>query len=60
MAIKIQEFSSASMFEQIDQMICQHNLKPVADKVLNLEKRKEALKYMENGSHFGQIVLKIS
>jgi NADPH:quinone reductase-like Zn-dependent oxidoreductase len=51
---------SRQMFEQMNLMICQHNhLKPVVDKVFEFEQVKDALVYMENGSHFGKIVVKI-
>lgn len=51
---------SRQMFEQMNQMLCFHNhLKPVIDKVFDFEETKEALKYMESGSHFGKIVIRI-
>lgn len=50
---------SRQMFEQMNQIIEQFHIKPVIDKVFPFEETKEALKYMESGSHFGKIVLKI-
>jgi NADPH:quinone reductase-like Zn-dependent oxidoreductase len=48
------------MFERMNQMICQHpQMKPVVDKVFGFEEAKDAFRYMESGSHFGKIVLKI-
>ncbi len=51
---------SRQMFEQMNLMLCQYNhLKPVIDKVFEFDQVQEALKYMESGSHFGKIVVKI-
>jgi len=51
---------SRQMFEQMNLMICQYShLKPVVDKVFEFNEVKAALKYMESGSHFGKIVVKI-
>lgn len=61
-SIKLQGLfvGSRQMFEAMNQMFCQHNhLKPVIDKVFDFEKAKDALKFMESGSHFGKIVVKI-
>jgi len=51
---------SRQMFEQMNLMLCKHShLKPVIDKVFEFGEVKDALKYMESGSHFGKIVVKI-
>jgi NADPH:quinone reductase-like Zn-dependent oxidoreductase len=50
---------SRQMFERMNQMICQHTLKPVIDKVFEFGEVKDAFRYMESGSHFGKIVVKI-
>ena len=50
---------SRQMFEQMNLMICQHNLKPVIDKVFEFGEVQEALRHLESGSHFGKIVVKI-
>ncbi|MCA1638866.1 MAG: NAD(P)-dependent alcohol dehydrogenase [Acidobacteria bacterium] len=50
---------SRQMFEDMNRLICQHNLKPVIDKTFPFDEAKDALKYMESGSHFGKIVVKI-
>ena len=36
-----------------------HGIKPVIDRVFSFEEAKEALKYMEEGSHVGKIVIKV-
>lgn len=52
---------SRQMFEQLNQLLCFHNhMKPQVDKVFAFDEIKDALKYMESGSHFGKIVVKIS
>ncbi len=61
-AVKMQGIfvGSRQMFEDMNRLICQHNLKPVVDKTFAFEEAREALEYMESGSHFGKIVIKIS
>ncbi|MCU1289414.1 MAG: NADPH:quinone reductase [Acidobacteria bacterium] len=50
---------SKQMFEDMNRLICQHHLHPVIDKVYEFGEVKEALKCMENGEHFGKIVIRI-
>ncbi|MDQ3373112.1 MAG: NAD(P)-dependent alcohol dehydrogenase [Acidobacteriota bacterium] len=61
-AVKMQGIfvGSRQMFEDMNRLICQHNLKPVIDKTFAFEETQQALEYMESGSHFGKIVIKIS
>jgi NADPH:quinone reductase-like Zn-dependent oxidoreductase len=49
---------SRLMFEQMNSAIEANRLRPVIDKVFPFEEAREALKYMESGSHFGKIVIK--
>jgi len=49
---------SRQMFEEMNRAITANGLKPVIDRTFPLEEAREALKYMESGSHFGKIVLK--
>ncbi|MCY7374848.1 MAG: NAD(P)-dependent alcohol dehydrogenase [Pyrinomonadaceae bacterium] len=50
---------SRQMFEDMNRVFCQHtHLKPVIDKTFEFGEVKDALKYMESGSHFGKIVIK--
>jgi NADPH:quinone reductase-like Zn-dependent oxidoreductase len=52
---------SRQMFEDMNRVFCQHtHLKPVIDKTYEFGEVKDALKYMESGSHFGKIVVKIN
>jgi NADPH:quinone reductase-like Zn-dependent oxidoreductase len=51
---------SRQMFEQMNLMLCKHSdLKPVIDKTFAFDEIQDAFKYMESGSHFGKIVVKI-
>jgi NADPH:quinone reductase-like Zn-dependent oxidoreductase len=49
---------SRQMFEDMNSAIEANKLKPVIDKTFAFEEVREALKYMESGSHFGKIVVK--
>ena len=50
---------SRQMFEEMNAKIESSGLKPVIDRVFKFEQAREALEYMESGSHFGKIVVKI-
>lgn len=60
-SIKLQGIyvGSRHMFEDMNRLISQHHLKPIIDKTFEFGEVKDALKYMESGSHFGKIVVKI-
>ena len=49
---------SKQMFEDLNRAIEAVKLKPVVDRVFSFDEAKEALRYMESGSHFGKIVVK--
>ncbi len=49
---------SRKMFEDTNSAIEANKLKPVIDKTFAFEEVREALKYMESGSHFGKIVIR--
>lgn len=49
---------SRAMFEAMNRAIEASSLRPVLDKVFSFGEAKEALSYMESGSHFGKIVLR--
>lgn len=46
-----------STFEQMNNAIALHKLKPVIDRVFPFEEAPEALKYMERGGHVGKICI---
>ena len=48
---------SRRMFEEVNRAVAANRLKPVVDKTFAFEEAREALKYMESGSHFGKIVI---
>jgi NADPH:quinone reductase-like Zn-dependent oxidoreductase len=49
---------SRDMFESMNRAIVLHQLRPVIDRVFPFEEAREALRYMENGAHFGKIVIR--
>ncbi len=53
------ETGSKEMFEEMCRFIEKHNIKPVIARSYKFDEVKEALKYMESGSHFGKVVVKI-
>lgn len=48
---------SREMFEAMNQAITLHQIKPIVDRVFPFSEAREALKYMESGSHFGKICI---
>ena len=50
---------SRNMFEEMNRAISHAKLRPVIDKTFAFDEAREALRYMESGSHFGKIVVKI-
>lgn len=60
-AVKMQGIyvGSRAMFEDMNNAIELNGIKPVIDKVFEFGEVREALKYMESGSHFGKIVMSI-
>ena len=47
------------MFEDMNRAIDEAKLRPIVDKVFEFDQVREALTYMERGSHFGKIVVTI-
>ncbi|MEO7672675.1 MAG: NAD(P)-dependent alcohol dehydrogenase [Pyrinomonadaceae bacterium] len=60
-AIRLQGVFTGSryMFEEMNRAISFAKLRPVIDKTFEFGEVREALRYMESGSHFGKIVVKI-
>ncbi|HLM02490.1 MAG TPA: NAD(P)-dependent alcohol dehydrogenase, partial [Pyrinomonadaceae bacterium] len=54
------ETGSREMFEEMNRFIETNRIKPVIDKTFAFEEVRDALKYLESGSHFGKIVVKIN
>jgi NADPH:quinone reductase-like Zn-dependent oxidoreductase len=50
---------SRQMFEDLNRAITANGLKPVIDRNFKFEEAREALRYMESGSHFGKIVINL-
>jgi len=50
---------SRARFEAMNRAIAQHKLKPVIDSTFPLEKAADAFRHMEQGKHFGKIVISL-
>jgi NADPH:quinone reductase-like Zn-dependent oxidoreductase len=50
---------SRARFEAMNRAISQHKVKPVVDSTFPLEKAVDAFRHMEQGKHFGKIVVSI-
>lgn len=50
---------SKRMFEDMNKAISVNKLRPVIDRVFDFGEAREAVEYMESGSHFGKIVVRI-
>ncbi|HJQ27165.1 MAG TPA: NAD(P)-dependent alcohol dehydrogenase [Blastocatellia bacterium] len=48
---------SRAMFEAMNRAVEANGLRPVIDKTFGFAEAREALRYMESGSHFGKIVM---
>jgi NADPH:quinone reductase-like Zn-dependent oxidoreductase len=48
------------MFESMNKAITLHRLHPVVDRVFSFGEVRDALRYMESGSHFGKICVSLS
>jgi NADPH:quinone reductase-like Zn-dependent oxidoreductase len=61
-AIRLQGIfvGSRKMLEDLCRAVEVNKLKPVVDRVFAFEDAREALHYLESGSHFGKIVVRIS
>ncbi len=49
---------SRQMFEEMNDAINTNKLRPAIDKTFAFKEVAEALRYMENGRHFGKIVVR--
>lgn len=50
---------SRKMFEDMNRALTLNNLKPVIDRVFPFDEAPQALAYLQSGSHFGKIVVRI-
>jgi NADPH:quinone reductase-like Zn-dependent oxidoreductase len=48
---------SRAMFETMNRAIAQNRMRPVIDRVFSFDEIREALRYLESGSHFGKICI---
>jgi NADPH:quinone reductase-like Zn-dependent oxidoreductase len=50
---------SRAMFEEMNRAVALHQLRPVVDRVFPFAEAPQALHYLESGTHFGKICLRI-
>ena len=50
---------SCEMFESMNRAIIQNSLRPIVDRVFPFSEAKDALEFLQSGSHFGKIVIRI-
>jgi NADPH:quinone reductase-like Zn-dependent oxidoreductase len=50
---------SREMFEGMNAFISEKEIRPVIDRTFPFEEAKEALRYMQSGSHFGKVVIRV-
>jgi NADPH:quinone reductase-like Zn-dependent oxidoreductase len=53
------ETGSREMFEEMNEFIELHNIKPIIDRTFSFNQIQDALKYLESGSHFGKVVIEL-
>jgi NADPH:quinone reductase-like Zn-dependent oxidoreductase len=46
-------------FEAMNEFIARHKLKPVIDRVFSFEEAPAAFEYLESGSHFGKVAIRL-
>jgi NADPH:quinone reductase-like Zn-dependent oxidoreductase len=51
---------SRAMFNEMNTVIAEAGMRPVVDRVFGFEEVWEAFSYMESGSHFGKIVIRVA
>lgn len=51
---------SRAMFERMNRAIAQHDLRPVIDRVFDVEDAPAALHYLKSGRHIGKICITVA
>jgi NADPH:quinone reductase-like Zn-dependent oxidoreductase len=51
---------SRDMFDAMNRAIALHQMRPVVDRVFSFDQAREAWKYLESGSHFGKVVIRVA
>jgi NADPH:quinone reductase-like Zn-dependent oxidoreductase len=61
-AIRVQGIyvGSVATFEEMNRAITLHKMKPVVDRTFTFDGTREALRYMQSGSHFGKILINLA
>jgi NADPH:quinone reductase-like Zn-dependent oxidoreductase len=48
------------MFEKMNRAVESSGMRPVIDRVFEFEQTIEAMRYMESGSHFGKVCIRVN
>ena len=51
---------SRAMFDEMNTAIAEARMRPVVDRVFGFDEVREAFSYMDSGSHFGKIVIRVA
>ncbi|MER3493726.1 MAG: NAD(P)-dependent alcohol dehydrogenase [Mastigocladus sp. ERB_26_2] len=51
---------SREIFEDMNQAITQHKIKPVIDRVFGFNEAQEAYAYLQSAAHFGKVVIQVN
>ena len=51
---------SRAMFEDMNRLITAKGFKPIIDRVFPFDQASDAFRYLESGSHFGKVVVKVA
>jgi NADPH:quinone reductase-like Zn-dependent oxidoreductase len=51
---------SREMFEAMNRAVAEHDLRPVVDRVFAFAEAVEAFRYLESGSHFGKVCIRVA
>ena len=46
-------------FESMNAFLAHHKVRPLVDRAFGLESVQEAMRYMEQGKHFGKVVVRL-
>ncbi|MBD2432618.1 MULTISPECIES: zinc-dependent alcohol dehydrogenase family protein [Fischerella] len=51
---------SREIFEDMNQAIAQHQIKPIIDRVFGFNEAQEAYAYLQSAAHFGKVVIQVN
>jgi len=50
---------SRADFEAMNRFLAEHKIRPVVDRAFSFEEAAKAYEFMDNGSYFGKIVIRV-